>query len=57
VPVTERAVMLYNLAIVQGQIAGFAATPFPARQRQIAVSAHFLLQDIEARTHARRRTG
>lgn len=49
--ITERAVMLYNLVIVQSHIARFAATPFPARQRQIAVSAHFLLEDIRARTH------
>jgi len=49
--IMERAVMLYNLVIVQSHIAGFAATPFPARHRQIAVSAYFLLQDIEARTH------
>jgi hypothetical protein len=49
--IMERAVMLYNLVIVQSHIAGFAATPFPARQRQIASSAYFLLQDIEARTH------
>lgn len=57
--VTERAVMLSNLVIVQGQIAGFAATPFPARQRHIAISAYFLLHDIEASTHEfepRRRT-
>jgi hypothetical protein len=48
--VNERAVMLYNLVVVQGQIARFAATPFPARQKYIAVSAYFLLQDIEACT-------
>jgi hypothetical protein len=53
---TERAVMLYNLVIVQAQIAGFAATPYPARQRHIALSAHFLLQDIHASTMSSNRS-
>jgi hypothetical protein len=43
----DRAIMLYNLVIVQSYIAEFAATPFPAARREIAASSFILLQEIE----------
>jgi hypothetical protein len=49
--IRDRVIMLYNLVMVESYIAGFAATPFPAKQREIALSAYILLRDIEARTH------
>jgi hypothetical protein len=40
------------LVMVESYLAEFAATPFPAKQRNIASGARVLLRDIEARTHA-----
>jgi hypothetical protein len=48
--VRDRAITLYNLVLVQSYIAGFAATPFAGRQRQISWSAVFLLDEVQLRT-------
>jgi hypothetical protein len=50
--IRDRAIMLYNLVMVESYLAGFAATQLPAKQREIASAARLLLGDIEARTHA-----
>lgn len=46
----ERAVTLYNLLLVQGYLAVFAAAPFPADQRSIALSAYMLREDAKRLT-------
>jgi hypothetical protein len=48
--ITDRAVSLYNLVLVQGLIADFAASPYPAAKRQIGVSAMFLFDDLRRLT-------
>ena len=46
----DRAVSLYNLVLVQGPIADFAASPYPGVQRQIGASAMFLFDDLRRLT-------
>jgi hypothetical protein len=46
----ERAVTLYNLLLVQGYLATFAAAPFPAAQQRIALSAYMLRQEAKRLT-------
>jgi hypothetical protein len=48
--IRDRAIMLHNLVMVESHIAELAATPFPAKRRQIGVSAYLLLPDVEALT-------
>lgn len=49
--IRDRAFMLHNLVMVESHIAELAATPFPSKRRQIGLSAHLLLFDVEAQTH------
>lgn len=46
----ERAITLFNLLLVQGYLAVFAAAPFPAAQRGIALSAYQLQMDAKRHT-------